>query len=82
MIIQLNEKLKGYCNDNKLVFIDLYHPLLGVNAKKCTQTIVVMDYIFRIKVMRFGQILSALILMNDVSVHVRGLLLFLMIKPI
>lgn len=34
MIIQLNEKLKGYCNDNKLVFIDLYHPLLGVNAKE------------------------------------------------
>ena len=34
MIIQLNEKLKEYCNDNNLVFIDLYHPLLGVNAKE------------------------------------------------
>ena len=49
--------------------------------KKCTQTSVVMDCIFRIKVMRFGQILSALISMNDVSVYFRGLLLFLMIKP-
>ncbi len=34
MIIQLNEKLKNYCNANKLVFIDLYIPLLGTNANE------------------------------------------------
>lgn len=33
MIIQLNERLKDYCKDKKLVFIDLYHPLLGTQAK-------------------------------------------------
>ena len=34
MIIQLNEKLKRYCTANNLVFIDLYHPLLGINSKE------------------------------------------------
>ena len=34
MIIQLNEKLKNYCSANKLVFIDLYTPLLGANANE------------------------------------------------
>ena len=34
MIIQLNERLKNYCNSNNLVFIDLYHPLLDTNAKE------------------------------------------------
>lgn len=34
MIIQLNEKLKRYCIANNLVFIDLYHPLLGINSKE------------------------------------------------
>ena len=33
MIIQLNERLKDYCKHKKLVFIDLYHPLLGTQAK-------------------------------------------------
>ena len=34
MIISLNKKIENYCYKNKITFIDLYHPLLGVNTKE------------------------------------------------
>ena len=45
MIVQLNGKLKEYCDHHSLPFIDLYTPLLNVKPIGCSLNIVEMDSI-------------------------------------